>query len=203
MDSETFNPKKIVSLKTLEDNEEYPKEDKEKLLPTKEGVPLKDGTTELKIVTDENEPQEVGVVRLIVPEDELSNIEKVELLANIPGAEEPVLVKEFSPAELKDVKDNLLEGRNPIKSKEIILRITKKAKKPVNLKVNIKICVHTTTGNINIVYSNNSNNNIAKMLFSAVTSTPTTTPAPSGNCKYLCNYIITTMLRVGLCLHLF
>ena len=148
MDSDSFDPKKIKSLKTVDDNKEYPRKDKKKLLPTDkgDGLPLKDGTTELKFVADKKEPQDVGVVSLIVSKDELPNVKKVELLAETPEGNEPAPVKTFTPEELKEVADNLLKNRNPIKTKGIILRITKKAKRPVKLKVNIKVCVHTTTG---------------------------------------------------------
>lgn len=151
MESESFNPKKIVTLKTVENNEKYPKGDKKKLLPTsRKGLPLKEGTTEVKIVADKKEPQEVGEVRLIVPKKQLPNVEKVELLAQRPGEKEPTVVKEFDTQDVKDVKGNLLKGRNPIITKAITLRVTKKKGKKVNLKVNVKICVKTTTGKLKI-----------------------------------------------------
>jgi hypothetical protein len=150
MDSENFDAKSIVSFKTLNDNQQYPNKDFEKLLPLKEGVALKNGTTELKILTDKNEPREVGVVSLIVKDDEIRNIEKVELLAETTTSKEPIIVKDFKSEDLKVVKENLLKGRNPILTKAIILRITKNSNKPVNLKVNIKICITTTSGKMSI-----------------------------------------------------
>ena len=148
MESESFNPKKIVSLKTVDDNKQYPRRNRIKLLPTdRKGVPLKDGETEVKIVTDRKEPQEVGVVRLIVKRSELRNIKTVELLAQRLDERKPTLVDEFDTEDLKDVKDNLLKGRNPIKTKLVIIRITKKTGQRVNLKVNVKICAKTTTVN--------------------------------------------------------
>ena len=149
MDSESFNPRKIVSLKSVDDDRQYPRRDRRKLLPTsRKGVPLEDGETEIKIVTDRKRPQEVGVVRLIVRKNQIRNIKTVELLARRPGERRPTLVDEFDGKDLKDVKDNLLKGRNPIKTKLVIIRITKKRNRRVNLRINMKICVKTTTGNI-------------------------------------------------------
>lgn len=146
MDSESFNPKKIVTLKTVKDNKEYPKDIKAKLLPTsKEGVPLKDGETEVKIITDKKEAQDVGDVSVIVPKKQLRNVKKVVLLAERPNERRPTVVKEFDADDIKKLKGKLLQGRNPIKTKAIVIRVTKKTKKRVNLKVNIKICVKTTT----------------------------------------------------------
>lgn len=148
MESESFNPKKIVTLKSVDNNKDYPKDDKKKLLPTsKKGLPLKDGTTEVKIVADKERPQNVGEVKLIVPKKQLPNVKKVELLAQRPGEKEPTRVKEFDTEDIKDVKGNLLKGRNPIRTKAITIRVTTKKNKKVNLKVNVKICVKTTTGN--------------------------------------------------------
>ena len=146
MDSKSFNPKMIVTLKTVKDNKEYLKDKKAKLLPTsKEGVPLKDGETEVKIITNKKEAQEVGDVSVIVPKRQLRNVKKVVLLAERPNEREPTIVKEFDTNDIKKVKGKLLRGRNPIKTKAIVIRVTKKNKKRVNLKVNIKICVKTTT----------------------------------------------------------
>lgn len=147
MDSKSFNPKKIVTLKSVTEKKDYPEGDKVKLLPSdKSGVPLKEGESETTIVTDEKQPQEVGEVKLIVPKNELPNVEKVELLAKRPGENEPSLVKTFNDKEIQQIEGNLLKGRNPIKTTEVTIRVTKKKSKPVNLKVNIKVCVKTTTG---------------------------------------------------------
>ena len=54
-------------------------------------------------------------------------------------------MKEFNTADLKDVKGNLLKDRNPVRTKAITIRITKKKGKRVVLKVNIKICVEILT----------------------------------------------------------
>ena len=149
MDSESFNPDKIVTLKTVKDNKSYPKGQKVKLLPTsKKGVPLSDGETEVKIVTDRKRPQNVGVVKLIVRKGQLKNIKRVKLLAKRPNEKRATLVEEFDTKNLKANKGNLLKGRNPIRTKAVIIRITKKSKKRVTLKLNIKICAKTTTGNI-------------------------------------------------------
>ena len=153
MDSKSFNPKKIVTLKSVSENKDYPKKDRRKLLPTdKNGVPLKEGETEVKIVADRKRPQEVGEVKVIVPKKQRGNVKKVELLAERPGEKEPTLVKEFDNKELQQVQGNLLKGRNPIKTKAVILRITKKKGKPVNLKVNVKVCAKTTTGRDTFFY---------------------------------------------------
>ena len=107
-------------------------------------MPLSDGETEVKIVTDRKRPQNVGVVKLIVRKGQLKNIKRVKLLAKRPNEKRATLVEEFDTKNLKANKGNLLKGRNPIRTKAVIIRITKKSKKRVTLKLNIKICAKTT-----------------------------------------------------------
>ena len=182
MDSDSFNPKKIVSLKSVDDDKEYPKEDRLKLLPTaRKGVPLKKGETEVKIVTDKRREQDVGVVKLIVKKEQLGNIKRVVLLAERPGEREPTVVEEYDTKDLEDVKGNLLEGKNPIKTKAVTIRITKKKNRRVNLKVNIKICVKTTTGEsvcVTILYDCKHDAYMKVLFIAAAPTTSTTTATP-------------------------
>ena len=145
MDESTLTKDSIPTFKTTKDNKDYPEDSKKDLLPKGKGVPLRDGETEVVFTTSKDTPQPVGEVKLPISDEEIKSIKKVQLFVTPKDKTAPVLVAEFTEETLPKFKDNLLKGKNPVLTKQVTLRIEKKPGSTVNLKVDVKVCIHTTT----------------------------------------------------------
>ena len=150
MEDVGFDPSQI-GLKTLENNRQYPKRKNVDLLPGKEGLRLRRGTTEIKVPLNDNkeEVEAVGVVKLTVPkEKEVENIEEIRLYKKVPGEREPKLVKAFKKAEIpRAVGRNLLRKVGKVDANEIVVTIEKHSGggRPLRVTLDVRVCRKSTT----------------------------------------------------------
>lgn len=165
-----IKPSDITTFKLLTDNSDYPQNSKSELKETGTGVNLKPGESQLVVQLDESKAVTLASVTLVVPKSQESKLQKIEVLvqASLDKTKKPEKVVTLEGKDLVAKLPNLLEGiPKQISATELEIHLT--TSEVVKIKLEIKACFHPKS-----------------------TTTPHTTPAPSGNCKYLCNSFITT-----------